>query len=320
MKRSFGSLFICACFALALSGCGLFSDSSSSGSVNVTTLLANATNSIAQLEAAYDEFYPQIANIEAILAAGKTNAAIKSAVGPRAVPAQARRAAAVICGLTRVDPKAYGGWSGDCPGCDVDAQAFAVACQSEGIPYEMLLNEKASYPLVLAAAKRAIDQLNAGDLLIPYISGHGGQTAAAGDASETDGKSETICLYDGQLVDDKVWELLQKAKAKGVRVWMITDTCNSGSNYRSPHNYTRALKSRLSPSDPQLLHWGGCADGKSSFGSAQGGTFTTALVDSYKKGQSYADWFKSLSRRMPLTQRPAAEFTGDDFQTLPAFR
>lgn len=228
-------------------------------------------------------------------------------------------AAAVVVGLTRVDPSRYGGWSGACPGCDVDAQAFAVACQSEGVPSELLLDAAATWPAVLDAVRRAAARLSPGGLLIAYVSGHGGQVASA-EPSETDGRSETLCLYDGPLVDDKVWELLLAARARGVRVWMITDTCNSGSNYRAPHDYAAALRPRLAPGDPQLLHWGGCADGKSSFGTSQGGTFTTALVDTYKPGQTYAAWFAAIARRMPFNQRPTCEYTGPDFRFLPAFR
>lgn len=226
----------------------------------------------------------------------------------------AQRTAAVICGLTRVDPEKYGGWDGDCPGCDVDARAWAIACQSEGVPCQVLLDDQATYSGIMACAKRACAGLASGDLLILYISGHGGQRADA-NCDEPDQLDETLCLWDGQLSDDVVWQLLCQVPP-GVRVWMITDTCNSGTNYRAPHSYRTLLQT----GGPTLLHWGGCADGKSSFGSAQGGTFTTALVDSYKQGQSYDAWFKDAKRRMPPSQRPTCESVGPDFKTLPAFR
>lgn len=303
------------------SGCsttsGASSASSSSSSINISEIYGKTTNAFAQLESAYNQFEPQIAEIQAFIQAFKKSC--PRAVSSSPAPIPAKRACAVICGLTRVDPSAYNGWSGDCPGCDVDAQAFAIACQSEGVPYELLLNKQASFSSILLSAKRALLQLNPGDLLIFYISGHGGQNTINVDASETDGKNETICLFDGQLVDNKVWKLCQKAAEHGVKLWLITDTCNSGTNYRGPHNYVSALAAR-SGSEPNLLHWGGCADGKSSFGSAQGGTFTTALVDAYKHGQSYSDWFSGIRRRMPITQHPTSEQTGLDFQSLPAFQ
>lgn len=231
----------------------------------------------------------------------------------------AAHVAAVAVGLTRVDPARYGGWGGACPGCDTDARTFALACQGAGVPVKTLIDAQATWPAVLSAVTQAFYGLERGDLMIVYVSGHGGQTAAAGDASETDGRSETLCLYDGPLVDDKVWELVLIARDRGVRVWMITDTCHSGTNYRAAHDYAAAVRGR-GAADPDMLHWGGCADGKSSFGTSQGGTFTTALVDAWRSGQSYADWFAGAARRMPQGQRPTCEWTGRDFRHLPAFR
>lgn len=304
-------MLFCAALAVAgstlLTGCG--TTSATSQAVDPSTAVTDLAAAVSNAVAAYNQLYPVYTQLEAIVHSTRD----VPETSARAVVAPAKRAAAVICGLTAVDPAKYGGWKGDCPGCDVDAQAFAIACQSEGVPYELLLNRQANYIGIVASAKRACATLSAGDLLVIYISGHGGQVAdTSGD--EADGKDETLCLWDGQLSDDAVWQLLAQVP-KGVRVWMITDTCNSGTNYRAPHSY----RSRIADG-PTLLHWGGCADGKSSFGSAQGGTFTTALVDSYRTGQSYADWFASAKRRMPFTQRPTCEFTGSDYQSLPSFR
>ena len=233
-------------------------------------------------------------------------------------------AAAVVCGLTRVDPRFYGGWGGACPGCDVDAGAFADACASAGIRAEALLNDRATATNIIAAASRAVASLRPGGLLVLYLSGHGGQVSDPGDASETDGKSETLCLWDGALSDNVVWSLLCQVPS-GIRVWMITDTCNSGTNYRGVHDYAAGVRSRsLTPKSsilnpPCLLHWGGCGDGQSSFGSDQGGTFTTALVDAYAPGQSYAAWFAGAAARMPRGQTPTAAVVGSDFSNFPAF-
>ena len=149
-------------------------------------------------------------------------------------------------------------------------------------------------------------------------------------SDEADGKDETLCLWDGQMTDDVVWSWLCKVPA-GVRIWMITDTCNSGTNYRGVQQLTPGIRARsrtanlspltssLSPA-PSLLHWGGCADGRSSFGSPQGGTFTTALVDAYVAGQSYAEWFASAKAKMPPGQTPTCESVGLEFADHPSFR
>lgn len=315
MKRYIASVMSSLCIVAGCHlplGCASTSGTQSAPPVDLNSVVAAASNAMATAVTTYNQLKPLYEQLEAI-AHARPASSTSELRSPVSALLPAKRAAAVICGLTRVDPKCYGGWAGECPGCDVDAQTWALACRSDGVPYELLLNEKANYLGIVASAKRAVSTLSAGDLLILYISGHGGQVDdASGD--EADGKDETLCLYDGQLSDDSLWQLLAQVP-KGIRVWMITDTCNSGTNYRAPHSYRSAADI-----GPVLLHWGGCADGKSSFGSAQGGTFTTALIDSYKNGQSYADWFAAARRRMPFTQRPTCETNGEDFTGLPAFR
>ena len=148
-------------------------------------------------------------------------------------------------------------------------------------------------------------------------SGHGGQRKDVG-GDESDGRDETICLYDGQLSDDVVWEMLAYAAKRSVRVWMVTDSCNSGTNYRAVHDYVKAGKGIPGLS---LIHWGGCADGMVSFGSASGGEFTTAMVDAWEDVQSYDSFWNATNAKMPAwKQKPTIEKVGADFGYMEAFR
>lgn len=234
-------------------------------------------------------------------------------------------AAAVVAGLTRVDPAAYNGWSGDCPGSDVDAETFALMCEGEGVPLALLRNTGATRAGVLDAARSMVATLAPDGLLILYFSGHGGQKRQAVSGSEPDGQDETICLWDGPLRDDDVWTMLQRLPA-GVRVWMITDSCNSGTNYRGVHDYAGGIAAAAAREgrgrSVSLLHWGGCGDGEYSYGSPQGGHFTTALVDAWRRGQSYAEWFAEARRLTPPTQVPTCAALGEavEWQHRPAFR
>ena len=149
------------------------------------------------------------------------------------------------------------------------------------------------------SAHRAV-QTPAGGLLLVYISGHGGQVRdTSGD--EADGMDETLCLWDGALNDDvlrSVWESLPTT----IRVAYITDTCNSGTNYRDgPHDIARSIPRGFAG---QLIHIGGCADGLSSFGSHQGGHFTTAMVDAWNYDQSWVQWFAGIKRTIKGGQVP----------------
>lgn len=235
-------------------------------------------------------------------------------------------ASAVVAGLTRVDPAAYRGWAGECPGSDVDASVFALMCEQEGVPVVRLANAQATRKGIELYARQAAASLAPGGLLILYYSGHGGQLRDASGGDEPDGQDETICLWDGQLRDDDVWNLLQKLP-DGIRVWMVTDSCHSGTNYRGVHDYAGGIAARASRTDGEgaalsLLHWGGCGDGQFSYGSEQGGSFTTALVDAWERGQSYAAWFDKAKSVCDRKQIPTCAILGsaDQWRLLPAFK
>ena len=216
--------------------------------------------------------------------------------GPVVTNSVMRRA--VVAGLTSVDPAAYQGWAGACPGCDVDAQVFAMLCEQQGILTTELHNAQATKAGLLGACRAAWKGLQTGDLLVLYVSGHGGQIRdTSGD--EADGQDETLCLWDGELSDDVLGELWQEMPA-GVRVLFVTDTCNSGSNFKyRPRRLFRSIPRAYSG---QLIHFGGCADGKTSSGSESGGVFTTALIDGWSSTNSYAQWFNAAASNMPKSQ------------------
>lgn len=228
-------------------------------------------------------------------------------------------AAAVVVSLTAVNPKTYNGWAGACPGSDIDGARVAEACRQAGFTSVVTLtNELATSFRVLSQCALAATALkpaaDAGKkpLLLLYVSGHGGQVPNL-TGTEQDGMDETLCLYDVPLVDDLLWQALCQVP-KGIRVAFISDTCNSGSNYRAPRGYSREIRARASRAPAELkcdfLHIGGCADGFSSYGSAQkGGELTYALFVSSggPAGKTWRDWFLSAKEQMPRNQVPVFE-------------
>lgn len=225
--------------------------------------------------------------------------------------------AALVVHLTNVDPEKWNGWNGDCPGTDRDAAVVCTTLDRLGVPYLALANETATVEGVIAAAQAVGARVAPGGLLMLYFSGHGGQRATGDD--EIDNRDETLCLWDGALLDDTVWDLLCKVP-EGVRVWLVTDCCNSGTNYRAaPHDYASGV-SRWWRRQPDLLHWGAAVDGTSAIGSWQGGFFTRALERAYKPGMTYAAWFEAAKPLVERKQRPAMNHTGKDFSTTEAFQ
>lgn len=236
------------------------------------------------------------------MAQEEVESALNNYNGAKPVPVATagRKRRGVAAGLVRVLPQAYDGWDGACPGCDLDAQRFAALCTEQGIEMEVLLNEQATRDGLVKACTAACAGMQAGDLLVVYVSGHGGQQRDT-NGDEPDGLDETLCLYDGQMYDDIVGRWLDKVPA-GVDVLFATDTCNS-------ETIARYLPMNISAAVPQtfaaaVLHFGGCADGKSSYGGIGGGDFTNALLRAWQAGLSYSEWYARAKALMPRRQRP----------------
>lgn len=133
---------------------------------------------------------------------------------------------ALALGLNAVDPKHYGGWDGQLNACEADAEDMAAIATAKGFAVSTLLTRAAGRGAVIDAIRQAAGQLTAGDIFMLSYSGHGGQVPDLNN-DEPDGQDETWCLYDGQLLDDELNELLCQF-ATGVRVLVFSDSCHSG--------------------------------------------------------------------------------------------
>ena len=164
----------------------------------------------------------------------------------------------------------------------------------------MLKTEKATRRNVMKALEAATE-LQKGDIFVFYYSGHGGQQPdqTGPGKDELDGQDETLVLYDGELRDDSLNDVWMRLKP-GVRVVMMSDSCNSGTNYKAPGvNLTQPPP--VAPLDAQaavamkaqLIHMGGRRDSKTSAGHASGGLFTMALCNVWKGG-AFTGTYKSL--------------------------
>jgi metacaspase-1 len=157
------------------------------------------------------------------------------------------RGRAIHVGLNAVDPRHYGGWSGDLVACEFDAKDMAAIARSAGMRSTLLLTKKATRRSVLAALRAASKALRAGDLLLLTYSGHGGQIPDV-SGEERDKLDETWCLFDGELIDDEVFLALSRFAA-GVRIFVLSDSCHSGTVTRArvPEGGTPGGRSRMMP-------------------------------------------------------------------------
>lgn len=141
-------------------------------------------------------------------------------------------------GLNSVDPGHYAGWSGDLLACEADADDMALIAQSRGFQTKKLLTKQATRKNVLNLVGQAAKTLKKGDTFLFTYSGHGGQLPDR-NSDEDDALDETWCLYDGELIDDEIYMLLNKFQ-EGVHVFMLSDSCHSGTVSRTAYGALRS--------------------------------------------------------------------------------
>lgn len=184
--------------------------------------------------------------------------------------------------------------AGSCPGADVDAKVGMMLANQMGFSTLLLENERATYAAVLSALNSMVTDVEPGSTLFLFWSGHGGQMKDL-NGDEIDGMDECLYPWDNYLIDDELADIFERVPA-GVKVFFICDTCHSSTMARqklvSPVVVSRSFKA-------SLLLFAGCSEGKVSFGSSAGGFFTTALLDSWREGITYEQWFDAAVKAMP---------------------
>ncbi len=152
------------------------------------------------------------------------------------------RGLSIHIGLNHVDPNAYSGWDGALSGCINDARDMRAI--ADGLQYRstLLLDAEATASRVIGEIGQAAGQLAAGDSLLLTYSGHGGQFDDV-NGDEADALDETWVLWDRQLQDDELYALWSRFAA-GVRIFVLSDSCHSGTMLRMVAAY-RDLSEQL---------------------------------------------------------------------------
>ena len=182
--------------------------------------------------------------------ARKSAVAKRTVTAPKPTRIASPRALSVHIGLNAVDPKHYAGWDGELVACEADANDMAALAAAQHIKPTVLLTKKATRDNVLTAIRSAAKTLKAGDLFMLSYSGHGGQVPdVSGD--EEDKKDETWCFYDGEFIDDELFNELS-GFASGVRVIVLSDSCHSGTVTRARVPETAAGNGRSKMMPPSV--------------------------------------------------------------------
>ncbi|MCH5597326.1 caspase family protein [Niabella ginsengisoli] len=174
-------------------------------------------------------------------------------------------------------------------------------------------------------------------------SGHGAYVPDK-NKDEIDGKDETWCLYDRMILDDELSQYWGKFK-KGVKIFMISDSCHSGTVSRAMkangtldeplQGRTRLIKdgpkifakhkslynnassgnaaSTKSSIKASVILLSGCQDNQTSLDGDKNGLFTEKMLKVYKNGSfpgSYAFLLKDILKLMPSNQTPNYYLSG----------
>lgn len=142
-------------------------------------------------------------------------------------------------GLNSVDPAHYAGWDGALLACEADAEDMEQIAREQNYgKVTKLLTKEATRGRVLKELEEAARVLQPNDLFLLTYSGHGGQVPDRNNDEEDDAQDETWVLYDSQLIDDELYSALSKLR-QGVRVFMLSDSCHSGTVSRVTYEALR---------------------------------------------------------------------------------
>jgi hypothetical protein len=212
---------------------------------------------------------------------------------------------ALLVGLKNVDAAKYNGWHGSngCWGCELDVDNMERLLKPIGFEITMLKTAHPRAENVLKGLQTAA-KLKPGDLFVFYYSGHGGQQPdfLSENKDEMDGQDETLVAYDRQIIDDELNEIWLTLPT-GLRAVMISDSCNSGTNYRNaadcnnPTPFDPVMDKKVGDQvKAQMIHFGGCRDGFTSSGYVGGGAFTLALCNVWNNGNFQGNYKQFLDQ------------------------
>lgn len=243
-------------------------------------------------------------------------------------------------GLNRVNPDKYEGWDGELKGCENDACSMEAIAAKQGFQTQVLLSDQATAAKASAAIKEAAAALHGGDIFLVTYSGHGGQVPDR-NGDEEDNYDETWVLYDRQLVDDELYKLWGSF-APGVRIFVLSDSCHSGSAVRDmkeqsggyvPENLPRPRGldaaqvqkfyaahaedyDQIQRDNPlghkvqvgaSIILISGCQDDEVSLDGNEHGLFTNALLKTWNGGKykgSISNFHKRIRARLDGFQEP----------------
>lgn len=211
------------------------------------------------------------------------------------------------------------GYAGKCDGCLLDAKRMKEILSPYSKTLTYLTDKNANRQAVVNALTEGVKH----DLCIFFYSGHGGSVKTYTDKAEVDGHDEYLCLYDRELLDNDIWNIIKNAKG---RVFLMFDCCHSGTMFRAPITFIRqrmklSATSKISD-NISMICFSGCPDNTYSYGGSDGGEFTNAILRHFDANKSYDELWKAIESDKVLMKYEQVQRTlmGKSFGQLKIFR
>jgi hypothetical protein len=244
-------------------------------------------------------------------------------------------------GVNRVDPTHYAGWDGILTACEYDATDMRRLAQAAGFRTRTLLTAGCTRAALTSALSTAALLLGPGDIFLWTASCHGGQLPAR-STGESDSLDETLCLYDGQWLDNETHRALEQFP-RAVRVVSVFDACHTGTPTRAKRTTARVMPAAVAlatylqnrrfydglladlRSGPRAtleaatLALGASRDDQEAADGERNGRFTAALLRTWHSGAfigDYLDLYTAIRRLMPPTQIPSINIEGPSSEAL----
>ena len=215
----------------------------------------------------------------------------------------------------------YPGFTNDLKGCVNDANDWQALLLSAGFETEQLLDDQATRQNILDGLENLIISAAPGDEVVFTYSGHGTQ-AADRSGDETDGYDEALVAHDGNILDDELRAILQKAKPD-VHVVIVADSCFSGTVTRALDSETArprfiktddipataVLKKHLLADEDMIeVLITGCTDSEYSYDAEINGRWNGAMsayaTAEMRAGLTYNDFYQKLRQHLPSSDYP----------------
>ena len=224
-------------------------------------------------------------------------------------------------------------------GCVNDALDWVTELESRGYhDTTLLLDRAATKAGILAGLAGMVGHARYGDRIAFTYSGHGSWVPdVSGD--EADRRDEVLCAYDytdGGFVSDDDLHAVFSRKRFGVRAYIISDSCHSGTvsrfaaaagrpRFLSPTSFLTDLDEatavrweRVTPRAaprPGAVLLSGCADTEYSydavFNGRPNGAMTRVAIDTLRGNPvSMKSWHMAIRRRLPSAEYPQSPQLG----------